>query len=361
MVRVLQSPLPYPALVEMQDASMQRVRNFCDKAAKSALPVLVEGEPGTGKAALARQIHELGERAGRPFVALNCAVVPWDKLAATLFGIRRTGAADEPGKFQEAQGGTLLLREVGELPEAVQAKLARTLETGDIEPVGGTRPERVNVRLIASSTARLLNLARSGAIREDLFYRLNVLPVYVPPLRERPIDLLALTTAFAARFAKETGHHVAGLSDAAIELLHAYNWPGNLRELESAIYRAVALAESPELQPADFPHVLARTAGRHAAAMLTPTLASPSAPVHVDDATPRRKQMEGSGVPDRFLTTKGEVTPLAELERELIMFALKKYGGHMSQIARALGIGRSTLYRKLKDYGLEASFDSAPA
>ena len=340
---------------------MQRVRSFADKAARSTLPVLIEGEPGTGKAALARHIHEQGERAGKPFIMVNCALVPWDKLAGVLFGIRRPGGASEPGKFQEAQGGTLLLREVGELPEALQAKLAKSIETAEIEPVGSTRAERINVRLVATSTARLLNLARSGALREDLFYRLNVLPVYLPPLRERPADLAALAITFARRFATETGRELEDFAAETLALLQAYDWPGNVRELESATYRAVALAQSGELQPADFPHILARTAGRAAVAALTPNPLEASAPVHVDDAIPRRKQMEGSAQPDRFLTTKGEVTPLAELERELIMFALKKYGGRMSQIARALGIGRSTLYRKLKDYGLEDSIDPALA
>ena len=361
MVRVISTSLPSPSFVETHDPAMQRVRAFCDKAARSALPVLIEGEPGAGKGSLARQIHALGDRAARPFVTVNCADVAWDRLAPALFGTHRTGGSSQAGKFHKAQGGTLLLREVGELPEEVQARLARVLESGEIQPLGALRPERVSVRVIASSTSRLLNLARSGGIREDLFYRLNVLPVYMPPLRERPADVLALASAFTLRFAAETGHHRTGLSAAAGDLLRAYNWPGNVRELESVIYRAVALADAPELAPADFPSVLARTAGREAAADLTRSLGAASAPVHVDDAIPRRKQMEGSGVPDRFLTTDGEVTPLAELERELIMFALKKHGGHMSQIARALGIGRSTLYRKLKDYGLEGSMAAATA
>jgi DNA-binding NtrC family response regulator len=361
MVRVFQRGPLSPIGAAAPDPAMGRVETFCAKAARSGLPVLIEGEPGAGKASLARFIHDTGERAGKPFVAVNCAAIAWDRLAPELFGVRRTGARGEPGKVHAAHGGTLLLKEVGELPEPVQAKLVHLLETGEVEPVGGTRAERVNVRVIASSSARLLNLARSGAVREDLFYRLNVLPVYLPPLRERRHDLPGLAENLVAALSEETGKPLTGISEAALRLLDAYDWPGNLRELENAIYRAVALADSPHLMPADFPHIVARTAGREAAAMLTQSLAMPSAPVHIDLAISRRKQTEGSAMPDRFLTTQGEVTPLAELERELILFALKKYGGRMSRMARALGIGRSTLYRKLRDYGVEDAIDSAAA
>ncbi|MDR3473183.1 MAG: sigma-54 dependent transcriptional regulator [Devosia sp.] len=361
MVRVLQRDPLSPAGLAAPDPAMRRVEAFCGKAARNALPVLIEGEAGAGKATLARLLHDAGDRAGKPFVAVSCRAVAWDRLESVLFGIRRTGAASEAGKVHEAQGGTLLLKEVGELPEPIQARLVRLLTRGEIERVGGSRAEHVNIRLIATSSARLLNLARAGTVREDLFYRLNVMPVYLPPLRERRADLADLSHALITAFAAETGRPVSGLSAAALELLGTYDWPGNLRELENTVYRAVALAESTRLEPADFPHLLARTAGRDAAARLTPGLAQPSAPVHIDVAIPRRKQTEGPATPDRFLTSQGEVTPLAELERELILFALKRYGGRMSRMARALGIGRSTLYRKLRDYGLDDQLDSAVA
>jgi DNA-binding NtrC family response regulator len=244
----------------------------------------------------------------------------------------------------------------------MQAKLLRVLETGEIEADGGGRPERINVRVIATSTRRLLNLARTGALREDLYYRLNVLPIYVPPLRERPDDITPLVASCIARFAAEARKPVDAISSEALALLKSCSWPDNVRGLENAVYRAVTLAESPTLQPVDFPQITALMSGRAAALDLTQNLSLASAPVHIDFAISRRKQTEGPGlIPDRFLTEDGEVIPLAALERELIVFAIGKYSGRMARIARALGIGRSTLYRKLRDYGLEGGVDSDAA
>lgn len=333
---------------------MRRVSALCEKAARSVLPVLIEGEAGTGKAFLADTIHSTGDRATKPFVTVDCAATSWDRLATTLFGVHRTDGASQSGKFRDAHNGTLLLKEVGDLSEDLQQKLMRVLETGEIEPVGARRPERVNVRVIAASTRRLHNLATAGEFREDLYYRLSALPVYLPPLRERAGDLAPLATRFTAQFAAETGKSIRGISVDGLVLLDAYAWPGNIRQLENCIYRAVILAESNELQAADFPQVQLALSGREATAESARNLGQPSAPVHIDRAMPRPKQTEGlEKISDRFLTDEGEITPLADLERELIVFALRKHQGKMSAIARALGIGRSTLYRKLKDYGLD--------
>ena len=346
--------------------TMDRVLALCAKAAKSNIPVLVEGETGVGKELVARVIQGTGDRAGKPFVTVNCGAIPANLVESTLFGHRKgafTGAvADHRGKFAEAHGGTLFLDEVGELPLDTQVKLLRALQEGEIEPVGSDRSEKVNVRVISATNQRLLNLARSGAFREDLYYRLNVFPVYVPPLRERKEDVAVLVSHFIARLSAEAGKRIVGIAPAALALLQVYDWPGNIRQLENAIYRAVVLADSPYLEPADFPQIVAQTEGRDHALKLTQSQPLPSAPVHIDAATPRhRDEPAGAPIADRFLDARGEVAALADLERELIAFALRHYGGRMSRVARALGIGRSTLYRKLRDYGFDDGVESDAA
>jgi DNA-binding NtrC family response regulator len=346
--------------------SMHRTITLCQKAARSPIPVLIEGETGTGKELVARVIQGMGDRASKPFVAVNCGAIPENLVESTLFGHKKgafTGAvADHAGKFSEANGGTLFLDEIGELPPSAQAKLLRALQDGEIEPVGATRPERVNVRIISATNRRLLQLAQTGAFREDLYYRLNVFPIYLPPLRDRPEDVELLASHFIVRFAAEAGKRIVGLSTSALELLKACDWPGNVRQLENAIYRAIVLSDGGYLEVADFPQIVAGVRGRDAAARLSEALPSPSAPVHIDAVRAiagTTRQAEAG--PDRFLDASGEVAPLPEVERELIAFALRHYGGRMSKVARALRIGRSTLYRKLRDYGLEGDVESDAA
>ncbi|MHB1101536.1 MAG: sigma-54-dependent transcriptional regulator [Devosia sp.] len=345
---------------------MDRVLTLAGKAAKSPIPVLIEGETGTGKELIARVIQGMGDRTGKPFVTVNCGAIPTHLVESTLFGHRRgafTGAiSDHTGKFAEAHGGTLFLDEVGELPLDTQVKLLRAIQQGEIEPVGSSKVERVNVRVISATNQRLLNLARSGAFREDLYYRLNVFPIYVPPLRERLEDIPALVSHFIARLAAESGKRVVGISPPALDLLKSYNWPGNIRQLENAVYRAVVLSDAAYLEIADFPQIVSRTSGREEALKLTESLPTPSAPVHIDTVTARSREVETrEAIPDRFLDERGEVAALADIERELIAFALRLYGGRMSRVARALGIGRSTLYRKLREYGLDDGIESDAA
>lgn len=345
--------------------AMDRVLSLCAKAARTTLPVLIEGEAGTGKDLLARVIHGTGERAGRPFVTVNCANTPPSRIDAVLFGSRRGviagDNADSAGKLAEAHGGTILLDEIGELPLDTQSRLLKALERGETEPLGGDRPVRVNVRLLASTSRRLLNLARSGDFREDLYYRLNVFPIYLPPLRDRPEDLPALATVFATRHAAETGKRIAGLSEAALGLLKAFAWPGNVGQLENSVYRAVALAATTVLEPVDFPQIVAQGTGRAEALRHAATFTS-SAPVHIDDArVHKREAVRTLPATDRFVADTGEVAALADVERELIVFALVRYGYRMSRVARALGIGRSTLYRKLREYGLDEGVASHAA
>ncbi|ODT78209.1 MAG: sigma-54-dependent Fis family transcriptional regulator [Pelagibacterium sp. SCN 64-44] len=338
--------------------AMARVLALSAKAARSAIPVLIEGETGTGKELVARIIQGTGDRAGKPFVTVNCGAIPPNLVESVLFGHKKgafTGAhADQAGKFAEAHNGTLFLDEVGELPPETQVKLLRALQEGEIEPVGATRPEKVNVRVISATNRRLLNLAKSGEFREDLYYRLNVFPIYVPPLRERKEDLGALCAHFVARFSAEAGKRVLGLSGAATELLAAYDWPGNVRQLENAIYRAIVLSDGAFLEVQDFPQIVAQSAGRAELLQSIAHLDIPAAPIHID-AAPARSRVEAPALPvaqDRFLDAAGELQALADIERAAIQFAIEHHGGRMSRVARALGIGRSTLYRKLHEYGL---------
>lgn len=337
--------------------AMARVLSLCAKAAKSTIPVLIEGETGVGKELVARIIQGTGDRAGKPFITVNCGAIPPNLVESALFGHKKgafTGAiADQPGKFAEAHNGTLFLDEVGELPQDVQVKLLRALQDGEIEPVGAARPERVNVRVISATNRRLLNLAKSGEFREDLYYRLNVFPIYVPPLRQRMEDVAALVAMFIARFAAEAGKRVLGISPPALDLLMGYDWPGNVRQLENAVYRAVVLCDGAFLETGDFPQIVAQAKGRDRAVQAVQAAHVADAPTHIDMAPARQRAViETPVAPDRFLDDAGEIAALAEIERAAIVFAIEHHGGRMSKVARALKIGRSTLYRKLHEYGL---------
>lgn len=337
--------------------AMARVLSLCAKAAKSTIPVLIEGETGVGKELIARIIQGSGDRAGKPFVTVNCGAIPPNLVESVLFGHKKgafTGAlADQTGKFAEAHNGTLFLDEIGELPLDMQVKLLRALQEGEIEPVGATRPERVNVRLISATNRRLLNLAKTGEFREDLYYRLNVFPIYTPPLRERMEDLNAMVAMFIARFAAEAGKRILGISPAALDLLAAYDWPGNVRQLENAVYRAVILSDGAFLETIDFPQIIAQANGRDRAIKEIQAAPMAASPTHIDSATARQRiDTSMPAAPDRFLDPAGDIAALAEIERAAIVFAIEHHGGRMSRVARALKIGRSTLYRKLHEYGL---------
>jgi DNA-binding NtrC family response regulator len=318
--------------------AMHRILGLVEKCARGVLPILIEGEAGTGKNLIARVIHGRSDRAGRPFIIAD---------AAHAHLIER---------IEAAEGGTLYLKHLGALSADGQRDLLQLLQHGTITRPGSVRPSRVNVRLIAASDERLLNRATAGQFREDLFYRLNVMPLYLPPLRDRREDIEPLAARIAARFAAESGKRLSGLSAAATGLLAAHDWPGNIAELETLIYRAVALSDSVRLEPADFPALVTRALGRATAARTMASASSPSAPVHIDAVKISHGEADiREVVPDRFMGEAGEVAPLESVERDLIAFALDRYEGRMSQIARALGIGRSTLYRKLREYDLEGA------
>ncbi len=243
---------------------MQAVLRTAEKAAASTIPVLIEGESGVGKELIARAIHGSGDRRARPFIAVNCGAIPENLVESILFGHEKgafTGATERHiGKFIEATGGTLFLDEVGELPAAAQVKLLRAIQEGEVEPVGARKPVKVDVRLVSATNRNLIADVKTGRFREDLFYRLHVFPISVPPLRERAEDIPDLTRHFLARFAAEEGKRIRAVSAEALALLANHRWPGNVRQLENAVFRAVVLAEGDTIGVEEFPQVAAQIA-----------------------------------------------------------------------------------------------------
>jgi DNA-binding NtrC family response regulator len=330
------------------------VKRLGERAAKSSIPILITGESGVGKEVIARAVHGSSERSGKPFVAVNCGAIPENLVESILFGHEKgsfTGAHEKHlGKFQEANGGTLFLDEVGELPLDIQVKLLRALQESEIDPVGGKRSIKVDVRIV-SATNRDLSLAvKEGRFREDLFYRLNVFPIEAPALRERKEDVPALVDTFVRRFNVEEGKSVVGASAETMAFLSAFDWPGNVRQLENAVYRAIVLADAPYLQPHDFPAISGVKAP-------PPESLSPATPSEMAAGQPSVDVPEDS--PVRILDARGHLRTLEEIERDLIQLAIGIYAGHMSEVARRLGIGRSTLYRKVKEQGLEDVVNAA--
>jgi DNA-binding NtrC family response regulator len=344
-----------PADIVGGSPALRKALNLAERAAQSSIPVLIEGESGVGKELIARYIRARGERAERPFVAVNCGAIPENLVESILFGHEKgsfTGATGRHvGKFQEADGGTLFLDEIGELRQDLQVKLLRAIQEGEVDPVGSKQPIKVDVRLISATNRDLQKQVAQGVFREDLYYRVNVFPVAVPPLRERKEDIPALVEHFAQRFAAAEGLKVLGATPEALDMLGSYHWPGNVRQLENAVFRAVVLADSDLLRPADFPQV-AQWVGIDLPAepAAAPTPPSTQSLVAATPATPAAAPVAG-GI--RLLGDDGNVRPLGDIEAEVIRMALDHYHGQMSKVARRLGIGRSTLYRKVRELGLE--------
>jgi DNA-binding NtrC family response regulator len=354
-------------------ASMKSVIKLGQRAAASTIPVLILGESGVGKEVIARAIHGEGDRAHRPIVAVNCGAIPENLVESLLFGHEKgafTGAHDRhKGKFQEADGGTLFLDEVGELPLDVQVKLLRALQEGEVDPVGSRAPVKVDVRIIAATNKDLSRLIAEGRFREDLFYRLNVFPIDAPPLRERQEDIPALVKHFIGRVNVEEGKRIIGAAPGTMALLQAWDWPGNVRQLENAIFRAMVLCDGDYLLPDDFPQVraalpdfvpeAAATAAATAAALAPVIAAAMNVPANdASSMPPLPALLAGAVTPAEsssvtLFDPQGHLRTLEQIERDLIEYAIDLYAGHMTEIARRLGIGRSTLYRKLKEYDLE--------
>ncbi len=365
---------------------MDRVLRLGKKAASSNIPILIEGEPGVGKELIARAIQGSSERRSRPFVTVNCGAIPDHQVESILFGHEKgafTGAVDRHiGKFQEASGGTVFLDDVGEIPLEVQVKLLRALQEGEVDPVGARKPIKVDFRLISATNRRLIDQVKEGRFREDLYYRLNVCPIWVPPLRDRVEDISELTRHFLARFAaEESKPYVAGITSNTVDMLKSYDWPGNIRQLENAVFRAVVLCDGPSLTCDDFPQIAQATAKpmSYAVAPYAGKKESQtdvySSPLRVaskweEQQDERFLQIGAASAFDaqqppfgymRSFDGEGHVRTLISAEEEMIRTAISHYGGRMTEVARRLGIGRSTLYRKLKEYGLEETPESKTA
>jgi DNA-binding NtrC family response regulator len=301
---------------------MQEVLATVERVAPTNSTVLLGGESGVGKDLIARAIHEKSRRASGPFVKINSTAIPENLLESELFGYEKgafTGAVtSKPGKFEMADKGTLFLDEIGDVPPATQVKLLRVLQEREFERLGGTRTVKVDVRLVAATNRDLRAALEDGTFREDLYYRLNVVPIDIPPLRERKEDIPDLANLFLARFSKDSGRPLRGITPAAMQLLASHYWPGNVRELQNVMERACALAAGPELDAGD---------------------------IQLD--TPRNRAGGGG---DRFLP---DGMTLDQWEDEMIREALKRAGGNKSQAARLLGLSRNALRYRLSKIGID--------
>jgi len=300
--------------------AMRQVIESVRLVAKSDATVLIEGESGTGKELVARAVHANSRRKSGSFVTVNCGAMPDTLLESELFGYVKgafTGAGEtRKGLFQEAHRGSILLDEIAETSAAFQVKLLRALQEGEIRRVGDNRPINVDVRVIASSNRDLKSLVEQGAFRTDLYYRINVIPIKIPPLRERREDIVPLVEFFAKRYAEKNGTRPARFTREAIEALESYHWPGNVRELENAVERALVLAESDQIEPRDLPPEIVQA--------VESTLALQKAPVS-----------------------------MKEMEKAHIIRVLETARWNQAEAARALEIGYNTLWRKMKEYGIK--------
>lgn len=326
--------------------AMTRLRQIIDRVAPTDATVLITGESGTGKEMVAREFYRRSPRRSQAFIKVNCAAISENLIESEFFGHERgafTGATERrEGRFELAHQGTLLLDEVSEIPANLQAKLLRVLQEREFERVGGSRTIKVNVRIIATSNRDLMRYVEQGEFRQDLYYRLNVFPVHVPALRERPEDIALLADHFLRRFARKHGIKVTGFSDSGRAALLSYRWPGNVRELQNTVERAVILSESGRAVTAG----ALGLPGEHALSEAQPELplasSLPSLPILPETSAP----ISGPSVKNEH----GQVLRLDELEKQAIRAALRQTGGNRTQAAAELGISIRTLRNKLQEY-----------
>jgi DNA-binding NtrC family response regulator len=316
------------------------------KAARARVSVLIEGESGSGKEVIAQAIHTSSPRGRKPMITVNCGAIPANLVESVLFGHEKgafTGAFDRHiGRFEDADNSTLFLDEVGELPLDTQVKLLRALETGEIQRIGGRSIQIVDVRIIAATNRKLTEEVAAGRFREDLYYRLNVVHVDIPPLRDRSSDIPPLARHLLARIAEQPGMRYLSITDDALEVLMRYGWPGNVRQLQNALFRAAVLCDGNALTAAGFPQIAQESA-----------LSRRSDDYHgrvLNGAAGTAALSNGPGI--TLYAHDGNMRSLEEIEADVIRLAIGHYRGRMTEVARRLGIGRSTLYRKLGELGI---------
>jgi two-component system, NtrC family, response regulator AtoC len=323
-----------------ESSQVQELFKIIDKVADSPSTVLITGESGTGKELVATALHDGSSRKDKPLIKINCAAIPKDLMESELFGYERgafTGAVtSKPGRFELADAGTLFLDEIGEVPIEMQVKLLRVLQESEFERVGGIKTTRVDVRVIAATNRDLLAEVEAGRFRKDLYYRLNVVPIHLPPLRDRRADVPALVRHFIEKYNKRLNKKIEGIADEALVTLQAYPWPGNIRELENLMERVILFADGPRIEAHDLPAPVRGGVGGT-------SLPTPESPMHEIGETPLKEILKARQ---------------AEIEKAFIVQALGKTEGNVTRAAKLLGISRKSLQTKMKEFGLR---DESPA
>jgi len=313
--------------------AIKNAKMMAEKSAESNIPVLLLGESGVGKELFAKSIHGASTRVDKPFIAVNCGAIPVNLVESTLFGHVKgafTGAiSDAKGKFREANGGTLFLDEVGELPLDIQVKLLRALQQKEVEPVGSAAPMKIDVRIISATNRDLKDEVANGNFREDLFYRLNVFPITIPPLNKRDGDIEQITNHFCKTISLHENKDVKGVTKEAKILLEKYPWPGNIRQLENVIYRAIVLSNNEILNEDDFSQIMNGNG---------------------NGANNHKNHNNGKCI--SIIDESGKFKTLSNIEYEAITAALEYHNWHISEVSRQLDVGRSTLYRKMEEMGI---------
>jgi two-component system response regulator AtoC len=332
-------PRGRPALVG-ESTAMQDVLRIIDKVADTPSTVLITGESGTGKELIATALHQGSSRRDKPFIRINCAAIPKDLMESELFGYERgafTGAVtSKPGRFELADGGTLFLDEIAEIPVEMQVKLLRALQESEFERVGGIKTTHVDVRLIAATNRDLTVEIETGRFRKDLYYRLAVVPISLPPLRERPSDVPTLVRHFIDKYNHRLNKRIEGMTDEALSLVQGYAWPGNIRELENLIERTLLFADGPRIDVADLPPLLRAPGMGTPLPGLGPLLPPAAGETGLKDIVRQRA---------------------AELEKDLIARALEETGGNVTRAAKLLQISRKSLQTKMKEFALRVEAD----
>ncbi len=335
------------------DGGLANIVGISKKAAASDIPTLIIGETGVGKEVFARAIHGESNRAGGPFVAVNCGAIPENLVESTLFGHEKgafTGAIQKAaGKFREAEGGTIFLDEVGDLPLDAQVKLLRVLQQREVEPVGAGRAVPVNVRIVSATHRNLEDSVRSGEFREDLYFRLNVFKIELPALRARPIDIPALANHFVTRFSASENSRISTINEAALQKLQTHVWPGNVRELENTLHRAMVLCETEQIDADD---IIFETAGNQIMPNANNLSQGSVAPLnkpqeqHVNHAQSGTAQ-GGAEYTLSMIDENGAFRAMDALENEAMHMSITFHNGNITHAAKALGIAKSTFYRKM--------------